>query len=174
MGWVTGTYHGQPILSHSGGTLGFGSEVAFLPEADLGIVILTNTGGLPAGTFNLAVQFRLLEVLFDQPAEFDAMLGPFLAAQMAQVAELQAHLGTVDPAAVSPYLGRYANSTLGEVEVALRDGRLVFDAGEIRSEMRPRVDEAGQVASYVFTESPLAGPTPITFRLGDDGQPEIV
>ena len=30
---------------------------------------------------------------------------------------------------------------LGEVEVALRDGKLVFDAGEVRSEMRPRVDE---------------------------------
>ena len=71
----TGTYHGQPILSHSGGTLGFVSEVAFLPEADLGIVLLTN-GGQGAGTFNLAVQFRLLELLFDQPAEFDAMLGP--------------------------------------------------------------------------------------------------
>src|SRR5215212_1622635 len=29
MGWVTGTYHGQPIINHSGGTLGFASEVAF-------------------------------------------------------------------------------------------------------------------------------------------------
>src|SRR5215210_4784475 len=80
MGWVTGTYHSQPIISHSGGTLGFVSEVAFLPEADLGIVLLTN-GGQGAGTFNYAVQFRLFELLFDQSAEFDAMLGPFLEAQ---------------------------------------------------------------------------------------------
>jgi CubicO group peptidase (beta-lactamase class C family) len=174
MGWVTGTYYGQPILSHSGGTLGFASEVAFLPEADLGIVILTNSGGQAAGTFNLAVQFRLLELLFDQPAEFDAMLGPFLKAQTAQMAELQADLGTVDPAAVAPYLGRYEHPTLGEVQVALRDGRLVFDAGEVRSEMRPRLDDAGQVVDYVFTDAPLAGPTPVTFRQGDDGRPEVV
>jgi CubicO group peptidase (beta-lactamase class C family) len=172
MGWVTGTYHGQPIISHSGGTLGFGSEVAFLPEADLGIVILTN-GGQAAGVFNLAVQFRLLELLFDQPAEFDALLGQFLEAQTAQVAELQAQLGTVDLAAVAPYLGRYENSALGEVEVALRDGGLVFDVGEVRSEMRPQVDAAGQVVGYVFTDPPLAGPTPVTLRRGDDGQPEV-
>ena len=102
------------------------------------------------------------------------MLGPFLEAQTAQLAELRAHLGTVDPAAVAPYLGRYEHPTLGEVEVALRDGTLVFDAGEIRSEMRPQLDEAGQVVSYVFMDPPLAGPTPVTFRQGDDGRPEVV
>jgi hypothetical protein len=173
MGWVTGTYHGQPIINHSGGTLGFVSEVAFLPEADLGIVLLTN-GGQGAGTFNYAVQFRLLELLFDQPAEFDALLGPVLEAQTAQVTELRAHLGTVDPDAVAPYLGRYEHPTLGEVEVALRGGTLVFDAGEIRSEMRPKVDAAGQVVRYVFTDPPLTGPTPVTFRQDAAGRPEIV
>ena len=58
--------------------------------------------------------------------------------------------------------------------MALRDGRLVFDAGEVRSEMRPRLDERGQVVDYVFTDPPLAGPTPVTFRQGDDGRPEVV
>jgi CubicO group peptidase (beta-lactamase class C family) len=173
MGWVTGTYHGQPIISHSGGTLGFVSEVAFLPEADLGIVLLTN-GGQGAGTFNYAVQFRLFELLFDQSAEFEAMLGPFLEAQTAQLGELRAHLGRVDPAAVAPYLGRYEHPTLGDVEVALRDGKLMLDAGEIRSEMRPQLDEAGQVVGYVFVDPPLAGSTPVTFRQGADGQPEVV
>src|SRR5829696_1139785 len=173
MGWTTGTYHGQPIISHSGGTLGFVSEVAFLPEADLGIVLLTN-GGQGAGTFNYAVQFHLFELLFDQPAEFDALLGPVLEAQMAQLGELRAHLGTVVPDAVAPYLGLYEHPTLGEVEVALRDGTLVFDAGETRSAMRPRLDAAGQVVSYVFTDPPLAGPTPVTFRQDAAGRPEIV
>jgi CubicO group peptidase (beta-lactamase class C family) len=173
MGWVVDTYQGQPVLSHTGGTLGFVSEVAFLPEANLGVVILTN-GGQGAAAFNFSVQFRLLELLFDQPAAFDTMLGQVLEAQTAQVAEFRAQLGTVDPAAVAPYLGHYEHPALGEVELALRDGALEFDAGEVRSEMRPRVDEAGQVAGYVFTDPPLAGPTPVTLRQSDDGRPEIV
>jgi CubicO group peptidase (beta-lactamase class C family) len=173
MGWLTGAYRGQPVLSHSGGTLGFVSEVAFLPEADLGIVLLTN-GGPGAGTFNLAVQFRLLELLFDQPSEFDALLGPFLESQAAQAAELRSHLGTVDPDAVRPYLGRYEHPMLGEVEVALRDGTLVLDAGEVRSEMRPRLDEVGQVVGYVLMDPPLAGPAQVMFHQSDDGRPEVV
>ena len=173
MGWATGAYHGQPIVGHSGATLGFASEVAFLPKADLGIVILTN-GGQGAGTFNLAVQFRLLELLFDQPAEIDALLGPVLESRAAQAAELRSHLGTVDPDAVTPYLGRYEHPMLGEVEVTLRDGRLVFDAGEVRSEMRPRLDEAGQVVGYVLMDPPLAGPAQVMFDKSDDGRPEVV
>ena len=33
---------------------------------------------------------------------------------------------------------------------------------------------AGQGVGYVFTDPPLAGPTPVTFRQGDEGRPEVV
>jgi hypothetical protein len=103
------------------------------------------------------------------------MLGQFLDAQASQIAALRAQLRPVDPAAVTPYLGRYANPALGEVELALRDGRLVFDAGELRSELQPRVDDTGEVIDYVFTDPPLAGaPAPVTLRQGADGRPELV
>jgi CubicO group peptidase (beta-lactamase class C family) len=174
MGWVIGTYKGQQIISHSGGTFGFGSEVAFLPEADLGVVILTNNVQA-GGPFALAVQFRLLELLFDQPAEFDAMLGPFLDARAGQIAELSAQLQPVAPDTIAPYLGRYANPALGEVELELRDGRLILDAGEVRSELRPQVDDAGQVAGYMLVDPPLAGaPVLVTLRQGADGRPELM
>ena len=161
------------MLSHSGGTLGFVSEVAFLPEADLGVVILTN-GGQGAGPFNFAVQFRLLELLFDQPARFDAMLDQVLEAQAAQLADFRARLGTVDPDAVAPYLGHYEHPMLGEIEVALRDGSSCLMPERSGQQLRPRLDEAGQVLDYVFTDPPLAGPTPVTFRMSDDGRPEVV
>jgi hypothetical protein len=173
MGWVVDTYQGQPVLSHTGGTLGFVSEVAFLPEADLGVVILTN-GGQGAGPFNFAVQSRLLELLFDQPAQFDVMLDQALTAQAAQFADFRAQLRTVDPAAVAAYLGRYEHPVLGEIELALRDGTLVFDVGEVRWELRSLVDEAGQVVGYVFTDPPLAGLIPMTLRRSEDDQPEVV
>ena len=173
MGWFVGTYKGQPLINHSGGTMGFSSEAAFLPEADVGVVILANDAQ-NGGTFALAVQYRLFELLFDRPAEVDALVGQGLEAQAAQLAQLQAQLRPVDPAVVAPYLGRYASPALGEVELALRDGRLVFDAGELRSELRALVDEAGQVVAYLFTDPPLAGrPAPVTLRQGADGRPEV-
>jgi CubicO group peptidase (beta-lactamase class C family) len=167
LGWGVGAYKGQPLVSHSGGTLGFVSEVAFLPEADLGVVILTN-GGAGAGPFTLGVQNRLFELLFDQPAEFDPLLGQLLEAGAAQAAQLR----PVDPAAVAPYLGQYANPALGEVELRLEGERLVFDAGEIRSEVRGQADAAGQVSAYVLADPPLTG-GPIALRQDADGRPEI-
>ncbi len=173
MGWFVGAYKGQPLVHHGGGTLGFGAEVAFLPEADLGVVILTN-GGQGAGPFALAVQFRLLELLFGQAPEFDPLVGQIVEAGAAQAAELRARLRPVDPAAVAPWLGRYVHPTLGEVELALRGGALVFDAGEVRSELRGVADEAGRAVGYAFVDPPLAGPSPVTLRRGADGRPEVV
>jgi CubicO group peptidase (beta-lactamase class C family) len=169
LGWLVGAYKGQPLVNHSGGTFGFAAEVAFLPEADLGVVILTNDVAR-GGPFTSAVQFRLLELLFDQPAEIDPLLAQFLGGGGSEAPRF----GQVDAAAVAPYLGRYTNSALGEVELRLEGERLVLDAGEVRSALRPLVDEAGQVTAYVFADPPLAGaPAPVTLRQGADGRPEV-
>ena len=124
LGWFVGEYQGQRLLSHGGTAFGFTAEIAFLPEADLGLVVLTNES--QAGTayvFTLAVQFRLLELLFDQPAEIDPFL-PELARRPRRPRPPRSWPSSapVDPAAVAPYLGRYANPALGEVTVALRGG----------------------------------------------------
>jgi hypothetical protein len=174
MGWFVGTYKGQPLINHSGGTFGFGAETAFLPEAGVGVVILTNDAR-KGSWLTLAVEYRLYELLFDQPPEIDALLDQILEAQAAQLAQLQTQLRPGDPAAVTPYLGRYDHPTMSEIELTLRDGRLILDAGEARSELRPVVDETGQVAAYIFADPPLAGaPATVTFRQGADGRPEVV
>jgi CubicO group peptidase (beta-lactamase class C family) len=173
MGWFVGEWRGLEMINHSGGVAGFAAEAAFLPEAGVGVVILTNDAQ-DGGIFTNAVEFRLFELLFDQPAEIDALLDQSLEAQATQLAEVQAQLRPVDPTVVAPYLGRYTHPGLGEIELALRGGRLIFDAGEVRSELRAMADEAGQIVAYVFTDPPLAGrPTPVILQRGADGTPEI-
>lgn len=155
LGWLIGEYRGLRMLSHAGGTAGFTSQIAFLPEADLGIVILSNSLTLrpiPLA-FQYAVQLRLFELLFDQPAEFDAELTALAEASAAARAPIA--LGTVDPAVVAPYLGGYANEALGEVSVTMRGGRLVLDAGELSSELRPRAG-GGAEAVYLLHDPPLS------------------
>jgi CubicO group peptidase (beta-lactamase class C family) len=75
LGWMSGEYRGLRVVSHSGGTTGFTAQVAFLPAADIGIVILSNASATPGAlAFTFAIHFHLLELLFDQPAEMDAQL----------------------------------------------------------------------------------------------------
>jgi CubicO group peptidase (beta-lactamase class C family) len=175
LGWVLGTYGGQRLVWHSGGTLGFTALVSFLPDADLGVVILTNRSGT-AGPFTYAVQFRLLELLFDQPAAFDALLTTSLNSAAEGRADLLAHLGEIDPAAVTPYLGRYANPALGEVTLVLQDDSLILIAGAVRSQLLPRTDDDGTVTGYLTVTPPWASnPPEAVLTLEDDGdRPQLV
>jgi hypothetical protein len=173
-GWLVGDYGGQRLISHSGGTYGFVSQVALLPEADLGVVILTN-GGPGAGPFTYAVQYRLFELLFDQPATIDQLISEYRDGFQAATAQLQGQVKPVEPVAVTPFLGRFANPTLGEIRLRLTSGRLILDAGEVSGELQALTDESGNLVGYVFVSPPLAGPQgSVTLRNGADGQPEVV
>lgn len=173
MGWFVGEWRGLELINHSGGVAGFSSEAAFLPEAGLGVVILTNDGW-NGGLFSYAVEYRLYELLFDQPEEIDPILEQFLDQQVAGLAELQDRLRPVDPAVVTPFLGRYTHPMAGEIELALRGDRLIFDAGEVHSELLVLVDEAGEIDAYLFADPPFASnPAPVILQWGDDGLPEV-
>jgi hypothetical protein len=116
-------------------------------------VVLTNSLSLTPVplAFAYAVEMRLFELLFDQPAEFDALLqehGRRLARARPAVA-----LGGVEDADVAPYLGYYESDELGEVRLVLRDGRLILDAGELSSELRQRADADD---GYLLHDPPLA------------------
>jgi CubicO group peptidase (beta-lactamase class C family) len=171
MGWVVGDYHGQRMLSHSGSTLGFEAQLAVWPEAQLGIVVLTNAQGAELAA--QGAQFRLAELLFDQPAEIEGLVAEGHAAFAERVAALNNQLGgQVDETKVAPYLGSYVNPVLGEVSLKLRDGALILDAGEVRSALRPRLDEQGRAIAYVTVDPPLA-PLPVILRQDERGAPTL-
>ncbi len=171
MGWVTGEYQGRPLLSHSGATLGFVSEVAFLPDDDLGLAILTN-GSPGAGLFTYAVQFGLLDLLFGHDSGLDPLLASVAEAETAEREALLADLEPVDPAAIAPFLGRYENAAVGGVALALVGEEVVFNAGEVRSALWPLPDDP---SNFLFADAPLAGaPLTVELRLGDEGRPELV
>ena len=58
--------------------------------------------------------------------------------------------------------------------LSLEDGALIFDVGELQSELQYLPGQGGQPGAYLFTDPPLAGPVPIMFQEGDGGQLEMV
>src|SRR5919112_5305364 len=98
-------HHPQRMLSHSGSTLGFEAQLAVWPEAELGIIVLTNAQGAELAA--QGVQFRLAELLFDQPAEIEGLVAQGSASVAQRTDALGSQLGNrVDPTEVRPYLGR--------------------------------------------------------------------
>ncbi len=171
LGWIVDEYEGVPILSHGGNTLGFTSDFAFLPEQDLGVVVLTNAQG--TNVFNQFVRERLLELVYEQPARVRQTLD-FAAGQIEDaLADVQERLaGPVNAEAVAAYVGTFSDEALGEITLALEDGRFTFDAGEFATELRPVTDDDGELDGYLMMEGPLRG-VEIELVEDDAGEPVV-
>src|SRR5262249_448401 len=70
LGWRAGADRAGPLLSHNGGTTGFTSNLTLLPDADLGIAVLSNAG--TGDLFVSAVWQRVVELVYGQPMQADA------------------------------------------------------------------------------------------------------
>jgi CubicO group peptidase (beta-lactamase class C family) len=171
LGWLVGEYKGLPLIEHGGNTYGFSSDLAFLPDSDVGIVVLANAQG--SNTFNEGVRYRLFELLFEQPEEAEQQVTfalQLLEETKVQVAGQLADAADRDEAA--PYLGRYQNPALGEVAIVFEDGTFSLDAGEFRTELRGVKQPFGE-SIYAMYDPPVAGFT-IEFREGIGPQVEFV
>lgn len=173
LGWFIGEVDRHRLLSHSGQTHGFVAQLSVLPEADLGIAILTNaTNG---GAFTAVVQQRLFELIFDLPPNAELELERSVALIGALLAGQRPLIGTIDRQTVAPFLGRYCNPTLGGVTLRLQRGKLIFDAGEVRSELRPLLTRPNPDPRYLLLQAPPTGlGSQVVLRYDAAGRPELV
>lgn len=174
LGWIIGDYRGQPLIEHGGNTLGYTSDLAFLPQSRIGISILTNGRG--TNFFNEGVRYRLLELLFAQEFEADeSIIFGYERLQQAYGEVTDQITDTLDINRVAPYLGRFTNDALGPIAVSLdiSEEALIVDAGEFRSAVYPRLDDEGELKDYIFYDMPMAGGT-LTLETDETGNPIIV
>lgn len=171
LGWFIEEYKGLKLIQHGGNTVGFTSEFAFLPDANLGIAVLMNAQG--ANVYGMALRARLLELVYDQPMEFHQQIDFLIEQSEEFAAEGLEGLGDhADPAKVGPFLGRYTNDLLGEITVDFEGERLMVDAGEFAAELRPFDDPNDPRDLYILSDPPAAG-FEVEFRQVD-GAPVIV
>jgi hypothetical protein len=123
-------YRGRKVVQHSGGLPGCVSRVVMLPEAQLGITVLTNQ---ESGSAISAIVYHLADYYLDAPAK--DWLGAFqqLAARAeARLAETKQRAAAARDTASRPslslekYAGTYEDAWYGEVGIALEGGKLVM------------------------------------------------
>jgi CubicO group peptidase (beta-lactamase class C family) len=129
LGLVVGKQYDVPFVSHTGGTGGFTARFVFLPEHDVGMVIVSNASR--AGLFTGSVQRRLFELLFDgKPQARDNVQAALAREAQAQTEELALIDFTPDPAWFTGLAGAWVAPGLGRIELRLDKGKPVLDAGE--------------------------------------------
>jgi CubicO group peptidase (beta-lactamase class C family) len=172
LGWFIAEYKGARVIEHGGNTLGFTSSFGFLPDKNIGVLVLTNAQG--SNVFNEAVRERVLELVFEQSAVVEQTLEFALSQEASGLEGLQASFVELDAAAVEPFVGTYQNDALGEMTLSLDGDTLLMDAGEIKSALQP-YDVDGRTV-YAFSDPPLAsGATAgFGFELKMDGETPVV
>ena len=145
MGLMVDSTYGVTVVHHGGDVFGYHSDVIWLPDQDVGAVILTNGDGGSA----IRDQFRrkLLEVLFDGNPEADAAIAASGKA-LGESIDVERKLLTIpaDPAAAAKLAARYTNPALGTIIVTRKDGKTWFEIGALKSEMASKANPDSSIS----------------------------
>jgi hypothetical protein len=120
---------GIRIIGHDGATLGFSSDLFFLPEHGLGMVVLTNKAG--AAIYINLLRRRLLELVFGAKLKAERGLAK-LSKTIPALIKKQLRRVNLKPsrAWIKRFVGRYRHPTLGALRIKLVGNRGIADAGE--------------------------------------------
>ena len=123
-------YRGRKMVTHTGGLPGYVSMVSMIPDAKLGVVVLTNQESAEAFT---AISYHALDYYLGRPAH--DWLGAYTkarqqvqarAAEASKQATAARNPSSKPSLALAQYAGTYTDGWYGNIEIADENGRLVM------------------------------------------------
>jgi CubicO group peptidase (beta-lactamase class C family) len=145
MGLMVDHTWGVPVVHHGGDLAGFHSDMIWLPDQDVGAVILTNadTGVFIRGPF----QRRLLEVLFDGKPLAQGDIDAGVKRLKSEIAAERKRLTVpADAAQVAKLADNYRNPAVGSIQVDRSGKNAVFNFGAWHSEVASRKNDDGSLS----------------------------
>ena len=143
LGWFIEPYRGHPLIHHGGAIDGFSSQVAFLPEEEIGIVVLCNTHG---SIIPYTVTFNIIDSLLgEEPVDWSGKMATLMSGDEPAESAVTDVPETLDPATtpvtdteekvaeaqvvsldrpVITYAGIYHHAGYGEMSIQLKDDGL--------------------------------------------------
>jgi CubicO group peptidase (beta-lactamase class C family) len=145
MGLVVDTTYGVPVVHHGGDLVGYHSDMMWLPQQNVGLVILTNAD--PGWLLRDRIRRKLLELLFDGHPEADAQINADAKSFYADMAAERKLMTIPADANESAKLAKhYANASLGAITVSTSGASTIFDFGEWKSEVASRKNPDGTIS----------------------------
>jgi CubicO group peptidase (beta-lactamase class C family) len=145
MGLMVDSTYGVPVVHHGGDLVGYHSDMIWLPQQNVGAVILTNAD--PGWVLRDRFRRKLLEVLFDghpeAESQLDADAKSFYSSLAAERKLLTIPADTNETAKLAKH---YANPSLGELTVGQSGASTIFDFGEWKSEVASRKNPDGTIS----------------------------
>jgi CubicO group peptidase (beta-lactamase class C family) len=170
MGWFTDTYRGHARVHHGGNIDGFSALVSFLPQDNIGFVVLTNMNGTALPELLVRHASDLLLGLPDRNWILEAAQNKAKGEELGKAAEqkkaTRRTLGTKPSHKLDDYVGDYNHPGYGDLKVFLKDGHLAFSINAIVSDLEHwhyETFNAKKIEDGTFDDSKL------TFRTNANG-----
>jgi CubicO group peptidase (beta-lactamase class C family) len=145
MGLMVDNTYGVPVVHHGGDMIGYHSDMMWLPQQQVGAVILTNAD--PGWLIRTRFRRKLLEVLFDGRPEADALLKADAQSFFASLAAERKLVTIPAVQAESAKLAKhYEHPALGNIDVSTDGDKTIFDFGEWKSEVGSRKNPDGTIS----------------------------
>lgn len=136
LGWFVGKYRGLDLISHGGHIEGFSSEVAFLPEKKIGVVILTNSSTDGQSVITVVRNQIFDKLLQDSSTDWIERMTKTrtrnklgLQKVLCNFEESTKNLSTLE--GVSEYIGCYEHPAYGNVELSIQNKQLIFSYNKL-------------------------------------------
>jgi CubicO group peptidase (beta-lactamase class C family) len=147
--------HGVLSVGHDGMTLGFSSLMFFLPEHNVGLVMLTNARG--AMVFTHAIKRKFMELLFDGKLQASEMVKIGIEQQKQMFKKnLEDITFNPDSTWLKQFVGTYVHPTLGQIAIREVEGGAQVDARVWTSSIGQKKEKDGSCA-LILTDVPVAG-----------------
>lgn len=130
LGFGLSEYRGHKLVQHTGGLPGYVSKVAMIPDAGIGVAVLTNQESRAA--YN-SIAYHVLDHYLDaQPLDWIAAYQAVAArenkadANAVATAEENRDTSSRPSLALEEYAGRYTDAWYGDVNISHADGKLAI------------------------------------------------
>jgi CubicO group peptidase (beta-lactamase class C family) len=167
MGWVVQDYRGKKLIMHGGAIDGFRAHLTLVPEARLGIGLLSNLDG---GLSNLAISNSLVDLLLELPTRdwSSYYLEPYEETEREARDRARAlrdrRSDKGPPRPLAAYAGTYEDVAYGPCKVEVAEGKLWWRWGKVHC---PLEHQDGD--TFVANHGPLVD-TGFIFSAGADGR----
>jgi CubicO group peptidase (beta-lactamase class C family) len=128
LGWNSYDYHGKRVWEHSGGANGFVTKTEFIPEANLGVIVYTNSD---ANSLYDALVKQVLEAYLNMPYRnvSEMYFNRGASGRLAEKNNLDSLINLASkkqkaPLPLSQFEGDYENEVYGQMTLKLEKGKL--------------------------------------------------
>ncbi len=163
LGLINDDVKGIETWGHGGNTLGFTSDLVFLPKQQVGWVLLLNAGG---SSLRNVFQQKMMEVLFKAEVTSQKNMSHIMKRLRESLVKVRQQVST-NPSKtkwIKGLVGQWSSEELGKMVISATKNGYVADFGEWQSELGSLNDSPD---TFIFTSPPLAGSVP--FQLQKDG-----